>query len=108
MSKMQSGACLQAFLSPASVTKSALPEGGAAGQVLAMTESGPAWQDSLVANASAERAGAVRIGENLLIDENGVLRVDTAAAVEQDNTRPVTSAAVHTQLGNVEALLKNI
>ena len=32
----------------------------------------------------------------------------TADAVEEDNTRPVTSAAVYTELGNVEALLANI
>ena len=37
-----------------------------------------------------------------------VLSVDTADQVEQDNTRPVTSAAVYTQLGNVEALMSNI
>ena len=37
-----------------------------------------------------------------------MLSVDTAGAVEEDNTRPVTSAAVYTELGNVEALLANI
>ena len=31
--------------------------------------------------------------------------VDTADAVEQDNTLPVTSAAVFVQTGNIEALL---
>ena len=34
--------------------------------------------------------------------------VDTASAVEEDNTKPVTSAAVYMELGNVEALLSNI
>lgn len=58
--------------------------------------------------ASKEKLGIIRVGENLKIDENGVLSVDTATAVEQDNTRPVTSAAVHTELGNIEALLANI
>lgn len=47
------------------------------------------------------------IGPGLKV-EGGVLSVDTAGAVEEDNTRPVTSAAVYTELGNVEALLANI
>ena len=47
------------------------------------------------------------IGPGLKV-EDGVLSVDTANAVEEDNTRPVTSAAVYTELGNVEALLANI
>lgn len=34
--------------------------------------------------------------------------VDTADQVEPDNTLPVTSAAVHVELGNVEALLASI
>ena len=55
--------------------------------------------------ASGDVIGGIMVGENLKIDENGVLSVDTAAAVEQDNTRPVTSAAVHMELGNVEVLL---
>lgn len=58
--------------------------------------------------ASPTRLGVVRVGENLKIDKDGVLSVDTATAVEEDNTRPVTSAAVHTELGNIEALLANI
>ena len=37
--------------------------------------------------------------------EDGVLSVDCANVVEQDNTLPVTSAAVYVELGNVEALL---
>lgn len=45
--------------------------------------------------------------ETLLL-ENGVLRVNTADAAEEDNTRPITSAAVATQVGNIEALLKTI
>ena len=41
-------------------------------------------------------------------EETNTLSVDTAKAVEEDNTKPVTSAAVYTQLGNVEALLHSI
>lgn len=45
--------------------------------------------------------------ETLLL-ENGVLRVNTADVAEEDNTRPITSAAVATQVGNIETLLKTI
>lgn len=53
--------------------------------------------------------GAVpyKIGDGLKVVE-GTLVVDTANVVEEDNTRPVTSAAVFVELGNVEALLANI
>jgi len=55
--------------------------------------------------ASTDQLGKIMVGENLKIDANGVLSVDTATAVEQDNTKPVTSGAVHTEIGNIEALL---
>lgn len=40
--------------------------------------------------------------------ENGILSVNTADKVEQDNTLPVTSAAVHVTVGNIETLLGTI
>ena len=55
--------------------------------------------------ASDTVLGGIKVGENLKINENGVLSVDTANAVEQDNTKPITSAAVHVEIGNIEALL---
>ena len=55
--------------------------------------------------ATAETLGGVKVGRNLTIDNSGVLSVDTADAAQQDNTRPITSAAVYTQIGNIEALL---
>ena len=58
--------------------------------------------------ASETVAGIVRVGENLKISADGVLSVDTVAAVEQDNTRPITSAAVYTEVGNINALLETI
>lgn len=58
--------------------------------------------------ASETVAGLVRVGENLKISADGVLSVDTATAVEEDNTRPITSAAVQTTVGNIEILLKTI
>lgn len=39
---------------------------------------------------------------------DGRLSVNTADAVEQDNTLPITSAAVHTTVGNIEVLLQTI
>lgn len=58
--------------------------------------------------ATTERLGVVQIGENLKITAEGVLSVDTATEVEQDNTKPITSAAVHTEIGNIDILLKTI
>ena len=46
--------------------------------------------------------------ETLILDENNVLRVNTADVVEEDNTLPVTSAAVHVTVGNINALLETI
>lgn len=47
------------------------------------------------------------IGDGLKL-EGRTLSVDTATEVEQDNTKPITSAAVYTTVGNIEALLKTI
>ena len=64
---------------------------------------------SLAGRISGGTGGGVsyEIGPGLKV-EDGVLSVDTAAAVEEDNTKPITSAAVYTELGGVEALLANI
>lgn len=40
--------------------------------------------------------------------EGNTISVDAADAVEPDNTKPITSAAVATQIGNIDALLKII
>lgn len=47
------------------------------------------------------------IGDGLKIVD-GKLTVDTATEVEQDNTKPITSAAVYTTVGNIEVLLETI
>ena len=57
---------------------------------------------------SAVPAGSLSIGNGLKWAADGKLIVDTADKVEQDNTKPVTSAAVHTEIGNIEALLAAI
>lgn len=56
--------------------------------------------------ASADVLGGIKVGENLKIDEKGVLSVDTADKATRDNTKPITSGAVYTEVGNIEALLK--
>lgn len=48
-----------------------------------------------------------KIGYGLKVEAN-TLMVDAADAVEQDNTKPVTSAAVYTEVGNINALLATI
>lgn len=58
--------------------------------------------------ASAATLGGVKVGKNLKIAADGTLSVDTATAVEQDNTKPVTAAAVYTEIGNISALLETI
>lgn len=45
--------------------------------------------------------------ETLTLD-NGKLSVNTAQHPELDNTLPITAAAVHTTVGNIEILLKTI
>ena len=46
----------------------------------------------------------IEIGSGLKL-ENNVLSVDTAETVEEDNTKPITSAAVFAEVGNIEVLL---
>lgn len=49
------------------------------------------------------------VGDGLHLDpETNVLSVDTADLVEADNSRPVTSAAVFAEVGNINALLATI
>lgn len=53
--------------------------------------------------------GGYVIGDGLKLDAaTNTLSVDTAEVVEQDNTKPVTSAAVYTEVGNINALLATI
>ena len=48
------------------------------------------------------------IGHGLKVTGTNTLEVDTATNVEQDNTLPITSAAVYTTVGNIEILLGTI
>lgn len=58
--------------------------------------------------ATSDTLGGIKVGENLKISSSGVLSVDTAESVEEDNTKPVTSAAVFTEVGNIEVLLSKL
>ena len=61
------------------------------------------------ARQSGGGGGGYQIGPGLKLDaETNTLSVDTADAVEKDNTKPVTSAAVYTEVGNINALLATI
>lgn len=47
------------------------------------------------------------LGDNLQVMDN-VLSVKMAHQAEQDNTLPITAAAVYTEVGNINALLQTI
>ena len=72
----------------------------------------PSADDGNVDNGSGgegENSGfCYKIGNGLKIVGGDTLSVDTAAVVERDNTKPVTSGAVYTEVGNINALLSTI
>ena len=71
-------------------------------------------KDTLVAaiNEAARTGGGgtkYRIGNGLKLDtKTNTLAVDTADAVERDNTKPITSAGVYLEIGNINAVLATI
>ena len=58
--------------------------------------------------ATTSSLGGIIVGEDLQITSTGLLSVVKANAVEQDNTHPITAAAVFTEVGNINALLQTI
>lgn len=58
--------------------------------------------------ATTSTIGGVIVGEDLLVTEEGVLSIDKATDISGDNTRPITAAAVYTEVGNINALLHTI
>lgn len=61
------------------------------------------------ARSGGGSGGGYNIGPGLKLDaETNTLSVDTAESVEKDNTKPITSAAVYTEVGNINALLATI
>lgn len=111
-------------------TSATLPEGGTAGQLLSKTESGEEWIDPPVSLPQGGTEGQVltktqngeewrslpsggtgsmpELGHALGYDGDGKLAVQVANEVEEDNTLPITAAAVHTTVGNIEILLSTI
>lgn len=63
-------------------------------------------RSSLVAaiNEAAKTGGTAFETDKTLSLKDGILSVNTADAAEQDNTLPITSAAVHSMVGNTEEL----
>lgn len=47
-------------------------------------------------------------GNALELTADGILNVKTASDVEEDNTLPVTAAAVYAEIGNIDVLLSTI
>ena len=58
--------------------------------------------------ATTTSLGGIIVGEDLAVTPTGLLSVVKANAVEQDNTHPITAAAVYTEVGNINALLQTI
>ena len=59
-------------------------------------------------NVSVQASGDFSLGHALMWDKQGRLAVQVADTAEEDNTLPITAAAVHTELGNIEILLQTI
>ena len=58
--------------------------------------------------ATTVELGGIIVGDDLSVTAEGRLSVLKANAVEQDNTRPITAAAVYMEVGNINALLATI
>lgn len=64
----------------------------------------------LVGNKTSEELNLqnkLTAGENIEITNNKI-NVLTSDKVEKDNTKPITSSAVYTEVGNINVLLKTI
>ena len=82
-----------------------VPEGGVSGK---MVSPDIIHEVGVETPATRDKLGLVRVGENLKITTEGVLSVDVATEADPDNSKPITSAAVNTIVGNIDALLSMI
>lgn len=57
---------------------------------------------------NGEDGGVNFVTDETLTLKDGILGVNTAEVVEEDNTLPITSAAVFAEVGNINALLETI
>ena len=86
------------------------------GHILTVVEGGVAKVYQIQPNKTLSEVGSgggtgggYNIGNGLKLDpESNTLSVDVANDAEEDNTRPISSAAVYTELGNIDALLQTI
>lgn len=76
-----------------------LPMDGDVGVQIVATDMRPATTSLL---------GGIIVGDDLSITPQGRLSIIKADRAEQDNTHPITSAAVYTEIGNIDALLQTI
>jgi hypothetical protein len=65
-------------------------------------------ENALSSGGGGSGGVSVSVDGKTLILEDGVMRVNTTNEVEQDNTQPITSAAVYTTVGNISAILDTI
>ena len=98
---------LAQVMQTAEALKSLITKGGTAGQVftkLSDADGDVGWADPQAADELP-----FLVGGGLHFDpESRALSVDVADSAEQDNTRPITSAAADTIVGNIEVLLSLI
>ena len=91
-----------------------LPPGGTTGQVptkVSDDDYAIEWADQTgteLVPATVSTLGGIIVGSDLSITDNGVLSVDKATEVSEDNTKPITAAAVYTEIGNINAALATI
>lgn len=52
--------------------------------------------------------GNYKAGSNIIIGADGTISVDTTTAMEEDNTKPITSSGVYAVVGNIAALLHEL
>ena len=73
-----------------------------------MTSSGANASGNGTASSGGGSGTTWEIGDGLKIVGENTLAVDTVSVVEKDNTRPITSAGVYVEVGNIEAIMKTI
>lgn len=89
--------------------QSAYPKGGNKGQALVKLSDRDKDYGWVYLQPGGGTGGGYNIGSGLKLDvESNTLSVDVANDAEEDNTRPITSAAVYTIAGNIEVLLGTI
>lgn len=65
-------------------------------------------EDYTLPIATTSTLGGVIIGDNLAVSDTGILSVTTTTVVEEDNTKPITSSGVYTEVGNINVILETI